>query len=402
MKRKCEINMFPDFYEFQHNTKIVSGRYALENLAAELRQLGVKKPLLLSDEGLVAAGIVRQVTDSVENNGLKWAAVYTEIPRDSSLDVVNKIAAFYQKTGCDALVAVGGGSVIDTAKGARMVLSLNVEDIRNLAGCECIRRGRRIPLAVIPTTSGTGSESTLVAVIRDDLRKQKLEYISYELQPDLAVLDPRTTITLPPLITATTGMDALCHAVEAFTCMQKNPVSDAYAAAAMNLIRENLTKAVRDGQDEKARLAMAHASMLAGAAFSNSMVGLVHAIGHALGSVCMVPHGHAMTILLPYVMMYQYPKLRPLYAEMLVYLAGPDIYAATPEEKRGRETIRTIMIMKRRLHKICYLPEKLSEAGVSRADFDRIASLAIDDGAMIVNPVAANKQDILKILERAY
>lgn len=394
--------MFPDFYEFQHNTKIVSGRYSLENLAAELRQLGVKKPLLLSDEGLVAAGIVRQVTDAVENNGMKWAAVYTDIPRDSSLDVVNKIAVFYHEKGCDALVAVGGGSVIDTAKGTKMVLSLNVKDIRQLAGCECIRRGRRIPFAAIPTTSGTGSESTLVAVIRDELRRQKLEYISYELQPDLAVLDPRTTITLPPLITAATGMDALCHAVEAFTCMQKNPVSDAYVAAAMNLIRENLINAVRNGSDDKARLAMANASMLAGAAFSNSMVGLVHAIGHALGSVCMVPHGHAMTILLPYVMMYQYPKLNPLYEQMLVYLAGPDVYAATPEEKRGKEAIRTIMIMKRRLHRICYLPEKLREVGVTRADFERIAQLAVDDGAMIVNPVSADKQDILKILEKAY
>ncbi|MDO5409698.1 MAG: iron-containing alcohol dehydrogenase [Lachnospiraceae bacterium] len=392
----------PDFYEFQHNTKIISGRYGLENLAAELRQMGAKRPLLLSDAGLEAAGIVRLVTDSVQNNGMKWAAVYTDIPRDSSLDVVNRIAAFYREKQCDALVALGGGSVIDTAKGVKMVLSSNAEDILQLAGCECIKRGRRILFAAIPTTAGTGSESTLVAVIRDELRKQKLEFISYELQPDVAVLDPRTTLTLPPLITATTGMDALCHAIEAFICMQKNPVSDAYAAAAMNLIRENLVKAVKNGQDEKARLAMANASMLAGAAFSNSMVGLVHAIGHALGSVCLVPHGHAMTILLPYVLMYQYHKLSPYYAEMLLYLAGPDIYAATPEEKRAREAIRAIMIMKHKLHKICYLPEKLREAGVARSDFDRIAELAVNDGAMIVSPVPAEKQDILHILEKAY
>lgn len=394
--------MFPDFYEFQHNTKIVSGRYALENLAAELRQMRVKRPLLLSDEGLVAAGIVRQVSDSVESNGVKWADIYTDIPRDSSLDVINQIAMNYRRNQCDGLVALGGGSVIDTAKGVRMLLSQNGRDIRQVAGCECIRRGKWIPFAAIPTTSGTGSESTLVAVLRDELRGQKLEYISYELQPDLAVLDPRTTLTLPPIITATTGMDALCHAVEAFTCIQKNPVSDAYAAAAINLIRENLEKAVRNGEDEKARLAMANASMLAGAAFSNSMVGLVHAIGHALGSVCMVPHGHAMTILLPYVMMYQYHELKPLYAELLVYLAGPDVYAATPEEKRAGESVRAIMRMKHRLHKICYLPERLREAGVIRTDFERIAQLAVDDGAMIVNPVPANKQDVMQILEKAY
>lgn len=394
--------MLPDFYEFQHSTKIVSGLYGLENLSAELKQMRVKRPLLLSDEGLVAAGIVRQVSDAVENNGIRWADVYTDIPRDSSLDVVNQIAADYRKNQCDGLVALGGGSVIDTAKGVRMLLSQNGKDIRQMAGCECIRRGRWIPFVAIPTTSGTGSESTLVAVLRDELRRQKLEYISYELQPDLAVLDPRTTLTLPPIITATTGMDALCHAIEAFTCLQKNPVSDAYAAAAINLIRDNLEKAVCHGSDKKARLAMANASMLAGAAFSNSMVGLVHAIGHALGSACMVPHGHAMTILLPYVMMYQYQKLKPLYAELLVYLAGPDIYAATPEENRAKESIRTIMRMKRRLHRICYLPEKLREVGVTRADFDRIAQLAVDDGAMIVNPVSADKQDILHILEKAY
>lgn len=394
--------MLPDFYEFQHSTKIVSGLYGLENLSAELKQMSVKRPLFLSDEGLVKAGIVRQVSDSVERNGIKWAAVYTEIPRDSSLDVVNQIAADYRSNQCDGLVALGGGSVIDTAKGVRMLLSQNGQDIRKMAGCECIRRGRWIPFVAIPTTSGTGSESTLVAVLRDELRKQKLEYISYELQPDLAVLDPRTTLTLPPIITATTGMDALCHAVEAFTCLQKNPVSDAYAVAAINLIRENLEKAVRNGKDKQARLSMANASMLAGAAFSNSMVGLVHAIGHALGSVCMVPHGHAMTILLPYVMMYQYQKLKPLYAELLVYLAGPDVYAATPEENRAKESIRAIMRMKHRLHKICYLPEKLREVGVVRADFERIAQLAIDDGAMIVNPVSADKQDILHILEKAY
>lgn len=394
--------MLPDFYEFQHSTKIVSGLYGLENLSAELKQMSVKRPLFLSDEGLVKAGIVRQVSDSVERNGIKWAAVYTEIPRDSSLDVVNQIAADYRSNQCDGLVALGGGSVIDTAKGVRMLLSQDGQDIRKMAGCECIRRGRWIPFAAIPTTSGTGSESTLVAVLRDELRRQKLEYISYELQPDLAILDPRTTLTLPPIITATTGIDALCHAVEAFTCLQKNPVSDAYAVAAINLIRENLEKAVRNGKDKQARLSMANASMLAGAAFSNSMVGLVHAIGHALGSVCMVPHGHAMTILLPYVMMYQYQKLKPLYAELLIYLAGPDVYAATPEENRAKESIRTIMRMKHRLHKICYLPEKLREVGVVRADFERIAQLAVDDGAILVNPVSADKQDILHILEKAY
>ena len=394
--------MFPDYYEFQHNTKIVSGRYSLENLAAELRQLGVKKPLLLSDEGLVAAGIVRQVTDAVENNGMKWAAVYTDIPRDSSLDVVNKIAVFYHEKGCDALVAVGGGSVIDTAKGAKMVLSLNVKDIRQLAGCECICRGRRIPFAAIPTTSGTGSESTLVAVIRDELRRQKLEYISYELQPDLAVLDPRTTITLPPLITAATGIDALCHAVEAFTCMQKNPVSDAYAAAAIRLVRDNLVKAVRFGSSVSARMSLANASYLAGAAFSNSMVGVVHAIGHALGGVCQVPHGDAMNILLPAGMIFNKKACRETYSELLLYLAGPEVYQSVPKADRANRSIHEVIRLRKKLHDMTGLPSTLKEAGVDPAKFPEVAKAALNDGSTIANPREVTCGAVMNILEMCY
>ena len=130
-----------------------------------------------------------------------------------------------------------------------------------------------------------------MAVIKDTVNHVKMEYISAQLMPDVAVLDPRMTMTLPPRTTASTGMDTLCHAIEAYSCIQKNPVSDAYALTAVGLVRENLIKAVRFGGSAKARLALANASFLAGAAFSNSMVGIVHAIGHALGGVCGVPHG---------------------------------------------------------------------------------------------------------------
>jgi alcohol dehydrogenase len=394
--------MLPQYYEFQNSAKLLSGCHAIDNIPYELSRLEAEKPMVLSDAVLEKLGTMGIVTKALEEAGVTIGAVFTDIPADSSVEVVNRVAALYRETGCNSIVAVGGGSVIDTAKGARMVLSQDSDDILALMGCETLTRGKSIPFVAVPTTSGTGSEATEVAVIRDPARKLKMEFISHYLLPDVAVLDPRMTTGLPPKTTAATGMDALCHAVEGCTCLQNNPVSFAYGTAAIDLIRDNLETAVRNGKDETARQAMANASYLAGACFSNSMVGMVHAIGHALGGVCRVPHGEAMTILLPACMAYNLEKLDRDYGELLLHLAGPEVYAATPADQRGRKAIDAVRDLRHRLHDLCGLPETLRERGVDKADFDRVAHTALDDGAIIVNPCAVGLADVLKILEEVY
>ena len=394
--------MIPDYYEFQHSTKLISGSFALENISAELKMLGSGHPMVLSDHVLSEIGTLAVVCDAIAAGGIAVGAVFHEIPADSSSAVVNQIAEIYRKSGCDSLVAVGGGSVLDTAKGVRMILSQRAENIMDLLGCEILSRGRHIPFVAVPTTSGTGSESTLVAVIKNASDGMKMEFISYFLQPDVTVLDVRMTASLPAKTTASTGIDALCHAVEAYTCLQKNPLSDAYAFAAVRMIGEYLERAVENGKDREARLAMANASTMAGAAFSNSMVGVVHAVGHALGGVCHVPHGDAMTILLPYCMDYNMERLSEGYGELLLPLCGPEVYAATPKEERGRAMRDQVMGLERRLHDCCGLPLTLREAGVSKKDFEAVAQAALNDGAMIVNPVQVSKRDVLSILENAY
>ena len=390
------------YYEFQHRTKIMAGEFALEKIPTELKGMEVRRPMLLSDRGLAQSGTLEIVIKALREGEIPPVCVDTEIPRDSSLSSVNRLAKEYREWKCDCIIAVGGGSVLDTAKGVRMVLSQNTKDVIHLAGCESIKRGKEIPFVAIPTTAGTGSESTLVAVIKNDENNIKMEYISYYLQPDFAVLDVRMTQTLPPRLTASTGMDALCHAIEAYTCIQKNPVSDAYAFAAIEMIRENLFEAVQFGNRKKPRLAMANASMMAGAAFSNSMVGIIHAIGHALGGICHVPHGDAMNILLPYGMKYNYKVCREEYAKLLLPLAGVQIYAQTEEKDRAKAAIHTVLKMRKRLYRMCGLPTHLREVGVKPENFEAVAKAAIDDGAMIVNPKAAGIEDILKILAEAY
>ena len=391
------------YYEFKLPAKILSGEGALEHVPHELQTLGASRPLLLSDQGLAQVGTVKIVQAALRQGGLVPAETYCHIPPDSSIEVVNHIAQLYRDTQCDSLIAVGGGSVIDTAKGVGMVLAQAGHDLLDSAGCEVLPRGKHVPFVAVPTTAGTGSEATLVAVVANPAIQVKMEFLSYHLLPDVAVLDPRMTETLPPRITAATGFDALVHAIEAAPCLQRNPVSDSFEEKAIQQLSQTLTRAVEHGKDRKARMAMANGSLLAGAAFSNSMVGLVHAIGHALGGVCHVAHGEAMTILLPAVMKYNLEKCHKRYGELLLYVAGPEVYAATPEAQRAQKTIDTLIALRQHLADVTGLPTTLSQTGkVQPSDFEAVANTALNDGAIIVNPAEADFDEIVGILKEVW
>ncbi len=390
------------YFEFQNAVKLLCGELALERIPNELQHLNAKRPLVLSDAVLAKIGTMAQVSSAMAAEGVTPAAYFTDIPVDSSLAVVNKIAAFYREQHCDSIVAIGGGSVIDTAKGVRLVLSQDTDDIFSISGLENVTNGRHIPFVVVPTTAGTGSECTGVAVIKNDENGVKMEFLSPFVEPDVAVIDPRMTEGLPPKATASTGMDALCHAVEACTCLQANPLSTAYGTAAIRMIAQNLETATVNGKNREARFNMALASTMAGIAFSNSMVGAVHAIGHALGGVCRVPHAVAMTILLPHVMRYNLSHSAGAYAALLPWLVGMDAAMATPADKRAEAAIAAIEALGAKLNAACGLPLTLSAAGVSKDAFAKVAEFAVNDGALIVNPRAATVEQVVEVLNAAY
>lgn len=393
--------MIPAYYEFNNPFKVISGKNALENIPFELKNLNAKRPLILSSDRQLKDSYVKKVLDSFGNAGITIGAIFVDIPSDSSIEVVNKIAKVYKSSNCDSIIAIGGGKVIDTAKGVDILITENSEDLSQLMGVDILTK-RGVPFIVIPTTAGTGSEATSVAVIADTKKNVKMEFISSHILPDIAILDERMFTSLPQRLTASTGMDALTHAIEAYTCSQKNPLSDAYAFAAIKLISEYLPEAVENGKDETVRLAMANASLMAGTAFSNSMVGLVHAIGHACGGVCHTPHGEAMSILLPFCMEYNLEILGEYYGELLLPLSGSEIYAKTPKELRGKKSIDFIREMSNQFKKICGLPTHLCEAGVDKKYFEQIAKTAVNDGAIIMNPKEASVEDVISILEKAY
>jgi len=393
--------MIPKYYEFSINVKIISGEKALENLPFELNRRSSKRPIIITDKGIVEAGLNRLVIDAFAETETTIGAVYEDTPIDSSNIVVNEVAGIYREKGCDSIVAVGGGSVIDTAKGVNVVVSEDTDDLLKYMGNDRLSKPMN-PLVVIPTTAGTGSEVTSAAVIRNEEKGIKMQLVSPLLLPDLAILDPRMTQTMPPRITAATAMDALTHAIEAFIGPQKNPVSDAFASSAIELIREHVFVVIENKKDEDARLAMANAALLAGVAFSNSMVGVIHAIAHALGGVCHVPHGLANAIILPYGMEYSMDRVRESITGLLLPLVGEAQFVKVPAQQRAEQSIVAVRALSSRIKETTGIPLCLKDAGVPEERLEEIAQTAINDAAIAFSHKLVSFEDALNILKAAY
>ena len=387
-------------FRFYNPVKIISGETALDNLGHELGQLGANRPLIITDQGVSKAGLIRLVKTALENANITPTVLYDRVPPDSSPAIVDEAANVFRNNDCDAIVSVGGGSVIDTGKAVNLVVSEGADSLMTLVGVK-LRKAMR-PFIVIPTTAGTGSEVTYAAMIRDEENNQKLLFASYQLFPKTAILDPRMTLSLPPLVTAATAVDALTHAIEACICKPKNPFSEAHAMMAVKLIREHLPGVLADANDLQGRFYLANAACMAGAAFSNSGVGVIHALGHALGGVCHVPHGVAMNIFLSHGIAYNLSAVRKEVGQLLLALAGPELYVQTPQGERPAKTIAEILKLQNRLYELAQLPRTLKEAGVKRNALEEIAQKAIKDPALVFNPLPVTHADALKLLEKAY
>jgi alcohol dehydrogenase len=391
--------MLPNYYQHYCPVKILSGSRAVSNIPYEMEVLGCRKAMIVTDKGVTGAGLINIVKEAFSDSQIKIGYIFDETPPDSSNRLVNKLAKIFEEEACDCFVAVGGGSVLDTAKGANIVVSEGSDDILKFQGNEVIKKSL-LPMIAVPTTSGTGSEVTKVAVIYNEEINIKMSFVSDKLYPKVAVLDPRMTLTVPPKLTAATGLDALTHAIEAYTCIQKNPIDNVFARAAIELVKSYLLRATENGKDEEARLGMANASLYAGIAFSNSMVGMVHSLAHAAGGVCHVPHGVANGIFLPYVLEYNIEKVTQYIAEIYPMLGGTDSSGDLKQD--AMKTIALVRQLQNSLNKISGLPLRLRDTGVTGDKLPAIAKATINDGSLVFNPVDADYEDALRVLNNAF
>lgn len=392
-------------FEFHCPTKIVCGKHALEKLPDELVMTGMSHPLVMTDAGLMKLGVAAKLTDVLDAADVTYD-LFSDVPPDSSMDVVNQVAHLYVEKGCDGFVAIGGGSVIDTTKGAAASLASNSVDFATLQGSE-ILTDNLPPFIAVPTTAGTGSEVTLVAVVKDTQTHAKLSFTSYKLLPHVAILDPALTASLPPKLTSTTGMDALTHAIEAYTSTQKNPVSDAFAVKAIELIASNLTTACTTPDNLDARTNLALGSLMAGAAFSNAMVGIVHSLGHSLGGLCGIPHGQAMMMLLPHCVRYnlKHGIHAGEYGKLLPYLApakAEELGHQASKEVLDQAVCDTLFAMNTYFHDNFGVPLTLKDLGVKHEDLPAVAKQARYDGSALYNSVEVTLEMAQEILEAVY
>lgn len=277
---------------------------------------GHAKILIVTGGSLPRRGLLKPLTDALDAGGTQYV-VFDEITPDAPLPLVEKGIDLFRSNGCDAIVAVGGGSPMDAAKAIAVAAANPRKSLRQLAG---YFKGLRSPVKIyaVPTTAGTGSEVTVAAVIADPANERKLVLVDFRMVPKMAALDPNLMTGLPPHITATTGVDALTHAVEAFVGNWKTPTSDRMALSAVELIFENLRTAYHDGGNLAAREKMALASTHAGLAFTRANVGYVHAIAHQFGGRYHTPHGLANGIMLPHVLRYSMPAITERLAQLAV------------------------------------------------------------------------------------
>lgn len=380
-------------YQFQTPTKIISGIDSTAEIIKELNALHAKKVLLITDPGLVQAGVAQQVVEM-----LKQAAVEVEIfdavEPDPSIQVATKAAEMAKNVKANVLIALGGGSAIDTAKSAALLVT-NGGYLKDYAGVNKVVKPI-LPLIAVPTTAGTGSEVTIFAVMSDPEKQEKFTISSALIAPAVAVLDPLLTLKLPPSVTAFTGMDALTHAIEAFTSSIAQPATDALALSAIKLILKHLPVAVGRGDNIMARDGMLQASLLAGIAFNNAFLGLAHAIASPLGGHFHVPHGLANAVMLPYVMEYNLPTAVRRYAEIGCAL-GLQAVGDTPRAV-AEKTVAAITQLARDIN----IPEKLSNIGAKEELLPLVARDALKSIQLKFNVRNASEKEILALLQKAY
>ncbi|MET1030151.1 iron-containing alcohol dehydrogenase [Domibacillus tundrae] len=376
-------------FEFHLPTKIHFGLNKIEQLDQQLSN--VNRAFIVTDKGVLNSGLVEHVTKILEKNATAYV-IYDEVEPDPSVETVDKVAEVFQQEEGDALIAIGGGSPIDTAKGVRVIAS-NGGSIRDYAGVNLVKQSSSIPLIAIPTTSGTGSEVTIFAVFSDWEENRKVTVTSPALAPDISIVDPKMTMTAPPRITAASGFDAYAHAAETFVSRASQPASDALALSAMRTVHKYLRRAVYNGGDVEARVKMAEASLLAGMAFNQSYLGLTHAIGSALSGHAHVSHGVAIGLLLPAVMRYNSISQLDKHVEMARVFREVDL--SMPEWKSIDQLIEDVT----RLRNDVGLPQRLQQVGVEEDQLKAIAADSIKSGMWKFNPRQASEEEILNMLQ---
>jgi 1,3-propanediol dehydrogenase len=374
-----------------HAPEIVFGIDSMAEAAHAAVRLGGLRPLLVTDPGLIEAGWVRELVGHLRAQCVEaqvWSAL-TPNPKDHEITAGHQ---FYREHGCDVLIALGGGSVIDAAKGIA-ILSANGGDILDYAGVD--KATMPIPpLVVLPSTSGTGADVSQFCIVTDTTRNTKITILGRALVPDITVIDPRLLTTMPEWLNAATGLDALTHGIEAFVSLGHNQLTDHHALRSVVMVTENLVATIERPHEMPARVLMAQAALEAGLAFTNAILGAAHAMSHQVGGLLDLPHGVINGVLLPHVVRFNAEADPAPFATIAACLGIADKRAP------ARESALALADRLQELARQVGVPRGLGELGVRDEDVPVLAHNAMADACITTNPRPADEA-ALRALFRA-
>ncbi len=373
---------------------VVFGQDALSHLA----ELKGKLAFIVTDKNIVKLGLIDKVKEQLWQAEIQ-ATVFDEVEPDPSLKTVQEGVAQMNKYGPDLVIGVGGGSVMDAAKAMRVQYErpdIKPEEINPFISG--LGLGAKCKLVCIATTSGTGAEATFAVVLTDTAEQRKLSLINREIAPDIAIVDPEMARAMPPQITADTGMDALAHAIEGYTCAWKNDFTDGLCIKAIQIVFQYLLRAVKDGNDVEAREKMHNAGCIAGIGFINALSSMAHAAGHSLGAIFHTPHGRAVGLFLPYTIEFIGEACEELWAEI-----AHAIKLEVPKEAKAATVLaQAVRGLAREIHQ----PLSIEETGIHLDSFNKVMEKLIDnvmaDGSLIVSPRIPSVAETEKFFSYVY
>jgi len=372
--------------------EIVFGAGSRKSVANFASNFGAKHVFLVSDPGVAAAGWVGEIVTLLTDAGIR-TTVYTGVSANPRVDEVMAGAELYKSSECDVIVAIGGGSPMDCAKGIGIVVS----DGRNIVDFEGVDTivNPPPPMILIPTTAGTSADVSQFAIISDPVRRFKFSIISKAIVPDVSLIDPEVTETMSSYLTACTGVDALVHAIEAYVSTGSGPLTDSHALEAIRLINRNLEPLVANIADAYLREQIMLASMQAGLAFSNAILGAVHAMSHSLGGFLDLPHGLCNAVLLEHVVAYNFHSAEERFRRVAEAM-NIDTRGMSQAEIQKRLMSRIIQ-----LKRTVGLEAKLSELGVRVSDIPSLSGFALQDPCILTNPRKSSLRDVQVVYEEA-
>lgn len=382
-------------FVFSTTKSIISEVGSISRLTQLCQQHNITKPLIVTDKGIIKNGLLTKLVQSFNEQGLPYKC-FDDVVADPSEALVLSAVSFAKQHAIDGVIGFGGGSSMDTAKLVALLANSD-EKIAEIYGVDQIK-GKRLPLILVPTTAGTGSEVTPISIVTTG-ETTKAGVVSSELLPDVALLDAELTLGLPPQVTAATGIDAMVHAIEAYTsAIKKNPYSDILSKQALNLLANNIEQATFDGGNVEARQAMLLGACLAGQAFANAPVAAVHALAYPLGGHFHIPHGLSNSLVLLQVMTFNLSHAHELYAQLASSITD-SIDTSQPSKLVAQQLITFISELIKKLK----LPTSLKSMAIQRSDIDMLASDAMKQTRLLVNnPKPLELSDIRDIYLQAF